>query len=162
MKTVLEGATLSGGYSKVSIIQSDRFQFFVHEDSRPPVLVPLSIQNISVNNHFVVYGSEPRVHVVEHLFSALYGLNAYNLRVDVYGDELPFYDGSSKRFVETLRHFETKQTVDTLVIQNRVEIRASESFLYFEPSRENTLCIDMELHHPYIQTQKIELEINRI
>jgi len=160
MKAVLEGATLSGGYSRVSITPNDQFQFYVHEDSRPPVLIPLSIQNIKVDNHLVVFGKEPRVSVVEHLFSALYGLSLYDVRIDVLGDELPIFDGSSRRFVETLRQFEKKKVSHALKIHDRIEVRAHESFLCYEPSDQNALYVDMELHHPYINTQRIELEIS--
>jgi UDP-3-O-[3-hydroxymyristoyl] N-acetylglucosamine deacetylase len=160
MTHVLEGVTLSGGYSTVSITPNDQFQFYVHEDSRPPVLIPLSIQNISVNNHLVVFGREPRVSVIEHLFSALYGLALYDVRIDVFGDELPIFDGSSKRFVETLQQFEKKKASHALKIHDCIEVRAHESFLCYEPSDQNALYIDMELHHPYIQTQRIELEIS--
>lgn len=160
MRAVLEGATLSSGYSKVSITSNDQFQFYVHEDSRPPVLIPLSIQNISVNNHLVVLGQKPRVGVIEHLFSALYGLALYDVRIDVFGDELPFYDGSSKRFVEILQQFEKKKPFNTLKILDHVEVRTTGSYLCYEPSGQNALHIDMELHHPFIQTQRIELEIS--
>lgn len=160
MKAVLEGATLSGGYSTVSITPNDQFQFYVHEDSRPPVLIPLSIKNIKVNNHLVVFGREPHVSVVEHFFSALYGLALYDVRIDVFGDELPIFDGSSRRFVETLQQFEKKKASHAVKIHDRIEIRAHESFLCYEPSNRNALYIDMELHHPYIKTQRIELEIS--
>jgi UDP-3-O-acyl-N-acetylglucosamine deacetylase len=160
MTHVLEGATLGGGYSKVIVSSDDRFRFYVHEDSRPPVLIPLSIKNIEVDNHLVVFGQEPRVGVVEHLFSALYGLDLYNVRIDVFGDELPIFDGSSKRFGEALRQFEKKKPLNALKIPDRVEIGTSESFLCYEPSDQNRLYIDMQLHHPYIQTQRIALEIS--
>ena len=160
MTHVLEGATLGGGYSKVIVSSDDRFRFFVHEDSRPPVSIPLSIRNLHVDNHLVVFGQKPRVSVIEHLFSALYGLDLYGVRIDVFGDELPIFDGSSKRFGEALRQFEKRRSLDALKIHDRVEIRSHGSFLCYEPTDRNALYIDMELHHPYIQTQRITLDIN--
>ncbi len=160
MKAVLEGTTLGGGYSTVAVSESDRFRFFLHEDSRAPVLIPLSLQNIKVENHLVVFGREPRVSVVEHLFSALCGLGLCEIRIDVHGDALPFFDGSSKRFADVLQQFDKKKPLDTLTIHERVEIREAESFICCEPTNGDTLCIEMELRHPYIQAQKISVEIN--
>ena len=160
MKAVFEGATLGGGYSTVTVMPSDRFRFFVHEDSRVPVQIPLSLENIKVENHLVVFGRDPHVSVVEHLFSALYGLGLCDVRIDVHGDALPFFDGSGKQFTETLQRFETKKPLDIMQIPDRVEVGTTQSYVRYEPSNGDSLCIEMELHHPYIRAQRIELEIN--
>lgn len=160
MKAVLEGATLSGGCSTVAVTPSNRFRFFVHEDSRAPVRIPLSLQNIKVENHLVVFGREPRVSVVEHLFSALYGLGVHDVRIDVHGNAIPFFDGSSKRFADMLQQFDKKKPMDALTIHERLEFREAESFICYEPTDRDTFSIEMELHHPYIRAQRIELEIN--
>ncbi|UCC12130.1 MAG: UDP-3-O-acyl-N-acetylglucosamine deacetylase [candidate division WOR-3 bacterium] len=161
MKAVLEGATLSGGNSTVAVTSSNGFRFFVHEDSRTPVLIPLSLQNIKVENHLVVFGRGPIVSVVEHLFSALYGLGVYDVRIDVHGNALPFFDGSSKRFADMLQPFNEKKPVDAMTIHERLDIREAESFICYEPTDGDRLYIEMELRHPFIQTQRIELAINK-
>lgn len=161
MKAVLEGATLSGGYSTVWVLEQDRFGLYVHEDSRPPVLIPLSLENITVENHLVVFGKGPRVSVVEHLFSALYGLGLYHVRIDVRGNALPFFDGSSKRFADALRQFENTGSLDIMQIPDRVEVGTTESYVRYEPSNGGSLHVGMELYHPYIRTQRIGLEINK-
>lgn len=43
-----------------------------------------------------------RVHTVEHILSALYGLVIDNISIEIDGDEAPFADGSAQPFVELL------------------------------------------------------------
>ena len=109
MKAVLQGSCLSGGHSKVEVSTSDRFKLLHHADSRPHTSIRLAIDNIKVEHHllpyapppsldiesrdemqsggrlrkgtFVSVGQKPSIHVVEHLFSALYGLNLFNVQM---------------------------------------------------------------------------------
>ena len=43
-----------------------------------------------------------RIHTVEHILSALYGLMIDNIIIEIDGDEAPFADGSAQPFVELL------------------------------------------------------------
>jgi UDP-3-O-[3-hydroxymyristoyl] N-acetylglucosamine deacetylase len=111
-----------------------------------------------VRNHLVALGDTPCLNVVEHLFSALYGLQSFNVCVDVFGNQVPFFDGSSRDFVQALSSFE-HQGFEVTRLRKRISIKKGESFIRYEPSEK--LIIDMELFHPYIATQKIEIEIDR-
>lgn len=159
MNVIISGNCLSGTYSKVVVSPCTRFALYVHEDSRAPIRVPFTIQNILVENHLVSLGTSPRVDVVEHLFSALYGLNLFDVRIDVFGHEVPFFDGSSGPFVDTLRTINGNSLHDSLIVDRKIVVEEHNSFILYQPSSKEQLFINMELSHPYIETQKITLEV---
>jgi UDP-3-O-[3-hydroxymyristoyl] N-acetylglucosamine deacetylase len=197
MKAVLQGSCLSGGHSKVEVSTSDRFKLLHHADSRPPISIPLDVDNIAVENNlfpylpssqsptissptsgggqrrgyytggglrrgsFVSVGQEPGIQIVEHLFSALYGMNLFNVKIDVFGNEIPFFDGSSQKFVEMLGQLREQNLSGVLRLDNNILVAEGTSFILYEPLEKDTLIIEMELFHPYIKSQSICLEINK-
>lgn len=161
MNVTISGICLSGNRSRVIISKNDTFSLYVQEDSRAPIRVPLNIQNVLVENHLVSLGACPKVEVVEHLFSALYGLNLFDVRIDVFGNEFPFFDGSSGPFVDMLRTVDANSSYNVLALDRKIFISEQNSFIRYEPSRKEQLFVDMELSHPYIKTQKIVLEITK-
>jgi UDP-3-O-[3-hydroxymyristoyl] N-acetylglucosamine deacetylase len=161
MKVEIKGNCLSGDYSRLEVSTSDRFRLLLHEDSQSPTSIPLDIDNIIVDNHLVSIGQEHRVNVVEHLFSALYGLNLFNVEIDVFGNEIPFFDGSSQKFVEMLGQLREQNLSEVLRLDNNILVAKGTSSILYEPSGKDTLIIEMELFHPYIKSQSICLEINK-
>lgn len=161
MNVTISGTCLSGNCSKLVISKNDSFALYVHDDSRAPIRVPLNIQNVLVENHLVSLGTTPRVDVVEHLFSALYGLNLFDVRIDVFGNEVPFFDGSSDPFVAMLHTININSLYNVLALDREIFIKDHNSFIRYEPASEERLFIDMELSHAYIRTQKIALDVTR-
>jgi len=185
MKAVLQGSCLSGGHSKVEVSTSDRFKLLHHADSRPRTSIPLDVDNIAVENNlfpyppspqsptisspisggglrrgsFVSVGQKPGIHVVEHLFSALYGLDLFNVQIDVFGNELPFFDGSSRAYTEELKRIVAKEKPSGFCLDKKVLVSRGSSFIKYEPLKEDILIINMELFHPFIGKQQINLEI---
>lgn len=190
MKIEIKGSCLSGADSRLEIATCERFRLYMHEKSRKPTSIPLSVKNIIVKNHlhphilpsyrwgiatecrgfsqsrrlrrgcFVSIGHKHRVNVVEHFFSALYGLYLFNVRVDVFGNEIPFFDGSSQEFVASLKKMQKHTISDVLRVDKKLSIENGKSFITYEPLEEDKLIIEMKLCHPYIKRQKITLEIN--
>jgi UDP-3-O-acyl-N-acetylglucosamine deacetylase len=109
---------------------------------------------------FVSVGREPSIHVVEHLLSALYGLNLFNVQIDVFGSELPFFDGSSREYTEKLKGMFTKEKPHGFSVDKKVVVSHESSYIMYEPLKKDILMIDMELFHPFIDKQQISLEIN--
>lgn len=159
MQTVrLAGNCLRGGESVVEISDYLEFGLFVHADSAEPVSIAYNIGNIQVENHSVTIDAEIRLHVVEHLFSALYGLSLFNIRVNVYGNEVPFFDGSSRDFVHALKFFENGRGQNAM-LRDRVEVREGESHLLYTPSNGDSLICEMSLSHPHIGTQSLVVRV---
>jgi len=160
MKIEIKGNCLHGGDSRLEIAASDRFALSVCEDCRESQNIALNIRNIRVDNHLVSLGEKPRLQVVEHLFSALYGLQLFTVRIDVYGDEIPFFDGSSQEFVALLQHMQNHTVPDIVRSDRCISVQQGESFIIYEPLHNDKLLIEMTLAHPYIETQRISLEID--
>lgn len=161
MKVKITGNCLHGGDSRLEIVASDRFALYVCGNCRESQNIAVRIENIRVDNHLVSLGKKPQLQVVEHLFSALYGLQLFTVRIDVYGDEIPFFDGSSQEFVASLHHMQNHTVPDVLRLDRCISVQQNESFIHYEPLDEEKLVIEMELHHPYIKMQKIAIELNR-
>jgi len=155
----IEGRCLSGLLSRVEIRAADRFALYLHHDSRPPVEIFYDLNNIRVENHMVNVGGQHRLHVVEHLFSALYGLNLFDLRIDVYGDEIPFFDGSSRDFVIAVNRLKNPQP-RSIRLEQPILVRHGYSHICYTPLDRDELIVEMSLTHRYIGNQRIALKVN--
>jgi UDP-3-O-acyl-N-acetylglucosamine deacetylase len=124
---------------------------------RRPRTFKLELNNIAVENHLVHLGRKPRIRVVEHLFSALYGLNLFRCRIDLDHYELPFFDGSSRTFVRVLDKFARSRPA---AIRGRAAmVYRGRSFLTYRPEPRDKLLVDMTLRHSFIGLQRIKLAI---
>ncbi|MGB9721245.1 MAG: UDP-3-O-acyl-N-acetylglucosamine deacetylase [bacterium] len=157
-KVFFEGICLSGGFSQLEIMPGRRFIFRFQKNGLQ-LPIPLDIDNSSVENHTIMIGKEQKIKVVEHLFSSLYGLNIFNVEINLYGDELPFFDGSSYDFVRSLSDFTDKNDCELFNIEKNISIQNGDSFITYEPFSDHELFIDMELIHPYIGCQRAALKI---
>jgi UDP-3-O-[3-hydroxymyristoyl] N-acetylglucosamine deacetylase len=103
-------------------------------------------------------GEQHRVGVVEHLFSALYGLKQFNVRLDVYGEEIPFFDGSCMDFVKAVKGLNQDQS-SGIRLDNRISVHENGGSILYTPLAADELFVHMSLAHPYIGVQSMVLEI---
>ncbi|MEO0185613.1 MAG: UDP-3-O-acyl-N-acetylglucosamine deacetylase [candidate division WOR-3 bacterium] len=157
-KVFLEGICLNGGFSRLEISPARKVIFKSHKNEAQ-LRIPLNIEDCSVENHTITIGRKQKIRVVEHLFSALYGLYIFNIEINVRGNEIPFFDGSSHDFVKVLSDFAGKNDLELLNTQKRISVQSGDSFITYEPLSNSELFIDMELNHPYIGSQRIALKI---
>jgi len=99
---------------------------------------------------------------VEHILSALYGLEIDNLYIDVDAMEAPIMDGSCSCFVEAVMRAgieEQNAPRRFLVVEEPIEVRQGDKFagVYPSPVPRATYFIDFE--HPAIGQQRIDLEL---
>lgn len=111
----LEGATLwNKGYARLSMYPARTNTGLVirRTDLKPAVSFPVSVWAACVERHRVVLlsttyssaaHSAERLEFAEHLLAALWGMGIDNVRVDVEGDELPFFDGSALDYIRAIR-----------------------------------------------------------
>jgi UDP-3-O-acyl N-acetylglucosamine deacetylase len=106
---------------------------------------------------------EARVHTVEHVLSALYGLGIDNLVVEVNANEPPVADGSALPFWEVL----LKAGVSELAEPRRffqpdpLVYRAGETFYEVQPADELILETIIDFKHPLIGEQRREFTLTR-
>lgn len=153
----IQGNCLSGGSCRLDFLSSSDFFINIHRDGESSKILP-TFQNIAVENHTISIGE--KLKVVEHLFSALYGLGIFNIGIDIYGEEVPFFDGSSRDFVKILKDFPVEEKFESLKINQNIFIEDKNSFILYEPEGTG-LFIDMELSHPHIGEQRIAIQITK-
>jgi UDP-3-O-[3-hydroxymyristoyl] N-acetylglucosamine deacetylase len=154
----MEGYCLSGLRSQVEIQKSDRFALYSHHNSRAPVEVVYEIDNIMVDNHVVSVGGQCRVGVVEHLFSTLYGMKLFNVRIDVYGKEIPFFDGSSAYFTRKVQELNNDHMQGTR-LASPIQVCDASGSIHYVPWDGDELVVEMSLTHPYINMQNLAIKI---
>ena len=99
---------------------------------------------------------------VEHILSALYGLEIDNLYIDVDAMEAPIMDGSCSRFVEAvLRAGIEEQNVPRrfLVIEKPIVVRQGDKFAGVYPSTVPRATYFIDFEHPAIGRQHIDMEL---
>lgn len=155
----LHGNCLGGGESRVEIRNHDRFALFQHNGAGVGLEIDYSIENIRVADHTVSVGRQHEVRVVEHLFSALYALNKFNVRIDLYGDEMPFFDGSSQEFAIALNGL-ADNSPPGVRLETHVAVQEGGSAIIYSPLAVDEMRIDMTLKHDYIGEQRVGLKID--
>lgn len=155
----LWGSCLGGGESRLELRNNDRFTLFLHNGGQQYLEIDYSIENIRIDDHTVSVGQQHKVRVVEHLFSALYALSRFNVRIDLYGDEIPFFDGSSKEFAMALKGL-TDDSLPGLRAESCVAVHADGSSIIYSPLDTDELHVDMTLKHEYVGEQHLALKID--
>ncbi len=108
----------------------------------------------------VSIGIDRKIKVVEHLFSALYGLDLFKVKIEASGGECPIFDGSSIEYARKLWDFACDHT-PILTVDCPVNVVSGDSFLNFTPDRDRLLTIEVEFFHPYIGTQQLRIRLDR-
>ncbi len=100
---------------------------------------------------------EVRVYTIEHVLSALNGLQIDNLTIELDDNEPPVADGSAQEFVKALREcgvVEQNAQKNILKIETPLEYTANQTLIRIDPS--DTFEIDCEItyDHPMIKQQR--------
>jgi UDP-3-O-acyl-N-acetylglucosamine deacetylase len=161
MRHVLQGPCLHGGFARCEITESDAFELYMKTGNEHLLRMELKPESIGIQDHMVsVCAGSETLQVVEHLFSALYGMDCYGVRAVVHGKELPIFDGSSGPYADALLHDETIR-FPRARLEQPLMVNEQESFIRYEPGDEDMLIITMGLSHPYLGTQQYTVTVDR-
>jgi UDP-3-O-[3-hydroxymyristoyl] N-acetylglucosamine deacetylase len=97
-----------------------------------------------------------RVSTVEHVLSALHGLQVDNALIGVDGPEIPILDGSALPWVEALLAAgiaPLAEPVEFLTLRETVALRDGDSWLVAEPADQFRVTCVIDFDHPLIGTQ---------
>jgi UDP-3-O-acyl-N-acetylglucosamine deacetylase len=155
----IAGAALSGLAGRLDLTRSSRLKINLIDDRRRSRPIALKVKNIRIENHLVNLGRRRPIRVVEHLFSALYSLNFFAVRIDLYRDELPFFDGSSLAYAYALAKLGSPRTAPKIHPPQAFRVQRGRSFLEYRPEPDDRLVVDMTLRHAFIGTQRYELNV---
>lgn len=100
-----------------------------------------------------------RVATVEHLLSALRGLDVDNAIVEVSGSELPILDGSSGVYVDAIRQVGIKiqdKARKYIQVIKPVSAHIDDKFVYFLPANEFKITCRVNYKNPNIGLQHLE------
>jgi UDP-3-O-[3-hydroxymyristoyl] N-acetylglucosamine deacetylase len=106
---------------------------------------------------------EARVDTVEHILSALNGLQVDNALIEVDGPEIPILDGSARPWVEALLEAgveETDAEIRPLRLQRPIALREGDSWLTATPGDRFILTCVTHFDHPLLGTQAATFEEN--
>lgn len=103
------------------------------------------------------------IQTIEHLLSALAGMEIDNIYIDLNGDEIPMMDGSAAPFVfliETAGRCEQTSARKILKIKKPVRIAEGDKYVEFLPHDHFCLEIEIDFPHPVIQKSKQSIKFD--
>jgi UDP-3-O-acyl N-acetylglucosamine deacetylase len=117
---------------------------------------------LSVIRGTTVGNDQMRVHTIEHMLSAVYGLGIDNLLIELDANEPPVADGSSRVFFDALDEagmVEQNAERKILAPSERIEYQNGETQITLEPAEELTLTTVLIYKHPLMQEQEVTVTI---
>mgnify|MGYP001244053603 FL=1 len=102
------------------------------------------------------------VSTVEHILSALYGLEIDNIFIDLNSNEVPVCDGSSMMFVDLLQKngFQSQNHFKKFIkIKRLIEVRDAEKTARVTPFDQTMITCNVEYPHKCIGKQSISLTL---
>lgn len=131
---------------------------FVRADLPGAPEIPASFKYVVNTQMATTLGKgQATISTVEHLMAAIAGMDIDNLRIEVFGPEMPILDGSSIQFVEAIQNVgvETQlQARPVLVLRKKVEIKVAEKWAVAEPSSRLEIHGSIDWDHPAIGFQE--------
>jgi UDP-3-O-[3-hydroxymyristoyl] N-acetylglucosamine deacetylase len=115
---------------------------------------PLNVYDTTLATTLGTNGT--RVSTVEHLLSALFGMNIDNANIEIDSFEIPIMDGSALPFVRLLREAGIKMQKKAkrfMVIREPVSVNGGEGKAMFIPSDKLEITYNIEFKHPVIGRQ---------
>jgi UDP-3-O-[3-hydroxymyristoyl] N-acetylglucosamine deacetylase len=141
----------------------DRGIIFIRKDIASEPEIPALVRNVSNTlrgTSLSFNGFE--VKTVEHILSALWGLNVDNVFIEVSGVEIPIMDGSSMDFVKTISSAgltEQEMPRKYYISSGPFWISQNNSYIILLPYNGFKITYVIHYDHPVIKTQMEEIEI---
>ncbi len=104
------------------------------------------------------------ISTVEHILSALYGLDIDNVYIDLDSNEIPVNDGSAKKFVEELENagIKNQQSFKKFIkILKKVEVVEGDKVARVLPFKYTMISTEIDFPNTIIGKQSISLILNK-
>ena len=136
---------------------------FIHANSG--TTLPLSVDSITDTKLATVLGKKPNaISTIEHFLSAIYAYGIDNLKVSIYGNEMPVMDGSAVSFCMLLDEAGIrKQEImkSLMVIKKEVKVEQDGKMALLKPAKSPLFNFEINFNHPIIGTQKYSFEFSK-
>ncbi|HOK41815.1 MAG TPA: bifunctional UDP-3-O-[3-hydroxymyristoyl] N-acetylglucosamine deacetylase/3-hydroxyacyl-ACP dehydratase [bacterium] len=106
--------------------------------------------------------NDVKVHTVEHLLSALYGMNVTNVKIEIYGEEVPVTDGSAKVWVDLIKESGIKELhkpAERYVVKEPIAVTKGDACLILLPYPGLKVSYTIDYPESIIGSQFKSLEI---
>jgi UDP-3-O-[3-hydroxymyristoyl] N-acetylglucosamine deacetylase len=137
---------------------------FVRKQGGQTVALRASVRNLApAELCTAISGEGISIKTIEHVLSALVGLEVDNVFVDLDAEEVPAMDGSAADFVQLIRTAgivgqERMQPV--LKITKPIEVADGDRLIRIEPCAQPRVTCTIEYDHPLIRTQAYEYDFS--
>ncbi len=126
--------------------------------------IDAKIENVLGGSFATVIGrGKELVITVEHILSAIFALGIDNLKIEVFGEEIPAMDGSAHYFLNLLK----KAGIVTLpfpkkfiLIEKEFKFSQDGKFIEVKPSEKFIINYTIEYRHPLINLQSFRFEFS--
>ena len=136
---------------------------FIHANSG--TTLPLSVDSITDTKLATVLGNKPQaISTIEHFLSAIYAYGIDNLKVSIYGNEMPVMDGSAVSFCMLLDEAGIKKQElmkSLMVIKKEVKVEQDGKVASLKPAKSPIFNFEINFNHPIIGTQKYSFEFSK-
>ncbi len=139
-------------------------RFLVSKRGRIIADIPADVRNVKNLTLCTVLGDESGVSIgtVEHLLSALRGLNVDNCYIEVDSKEVPIMDGSAAEFVAAIDEVGLRELSETrryIKVLKPVRVEEGESLGEFTPHGCFHLDVEIDFDTPLIGRQRLALDL---
>ena len=136
---------------------------FIHANSG--TTLPLSVDSITDTKLATVLGKKPNaISTIEHFLSAIYAYGIDNLKVSIYGNEMPVMDGSAVSFCMLLDEAGIKKQEimkSLMIIKKEVKVEQDGKVASLKPAQKPIFNFEINFNHPIIGTQKYSFEFSK-
>ena len=144
-------------------LEVDRGIVFIHANSGTEL--KLNPQNITDTKLATVIGKKPNaISTIEHFLSTLYAYAIDNLKVIVYGNEMPVMDGSAISFCMLLDEAgieKQNKLKSLLVVKKEVKVEQDGKVAILKPSKKPIFNFKIDFDHPVIGVQEFRFEYSK-
>jgi len=167
-KVCIEGIGLhTGSFSKIELLPAppNTGIFFLRKDIEKEPAIKVDFKNLLNPNGFLRRTSIEKegvcIHTIEHLMSALSILCIDNLQINIWGEEIPGLDGSSKIFVDKIKEagiVEQDYDREYLVVKEPIWVEDNFSKLIALPNSFFKISYLLKYDNPLIGLEYLEVE----
>ncbi len=136
---------------------------FIHAFSGTEI--PLTPKSVTETKLATVLGERPyAISTIEHFLAAVYAYGIDNLRVVVYGNEMPVMDGSAISFCMLLDEagvVKQQAQKSLLIIKKEVKVEQDGKVALLKPAKHPRFNFTIRFDHPVIGEQSFEYQFTK-
>jgi len=144
-------------------IKSNSGIVFVHAKSGAEI--KLSPNNITETKLATTLGNKPNaISTIEHFLSAIYAYGIDNLKVTIYGNEMPIMDGSAISFCMMLDDAGIKQQEAYkrfIVVKKEIKVEQDGKFASLKPAKKSKFNFVIDFDHPVIGREEFSFNFSK-